>query len=209
MIQRSGNRRLFRQQGRTTSRFFLAAPILNTPGRPNTSKVSLCFGRWLWLRAGGGAVWLGSVRGSGTCCWGRSVTGRFGGWVALSSIGGFGVGRGPGGGTRGPDVGRGSHGVGGSGGIICAMSPTRKPEGPGWTPERQELHALIAHHNDLLAEYYASAIYFLHTPTAPARLSTGQQPQTCNSQTSSTRQGTGGRPSRASGATPSTSLRTT
>jgi len=51
------------------------------------------------------------------------------------------------------------------------MSPTRKPEGPGWTPERQELHVLIAHHNDLLAEYYASAIYFLHTPTAPARLS--------------------------------------
>jgi hypothetical protein len=40
-----------------------------------------------------------------------------------------------------------------------------------WTELRQRLHAQLAERNELLAEYYASAIYFLSTPEAPARMS--------------------------------------
>ena len=41
----------------------------------------------------------------------------------------------------------------------------------GWTEPRRRLHAQLAERNALLAEYYASAIYFLSTPEAPARMS--------------------------------------
>jgi hypothetical protein len=43
--------------------------------------------------------------------------------------------------------------------------------GDGWTESRQRLHAQLAERSDLLAEYYASAIYFLSTPQVPARMS--------------------------------------
>jgi hypothetical protein len=41
----------------------------------------------------------------------------------------------------------------------------------GWTDARRRLHGQLAERNALLAEYYASAIYFLSTPDAPARMS--------------------------------------
>ena len=41
----------------------------------------------------------------------------------------------------------------------------------GWTEARWRLHAQLAQRNGLLADYYASAIYFLSTPGAPARMS--------------------------------------
>jgi hypothetical protein len=41
----------------------------------------------------------------------------------------------------------------------------------GWTEPRRKLHAQLAERNALLAEYYASAIYFLSVPEAPARMS--------------------------------------
>lgn len=43
--------------------------------------------------------------------------------------------------------------------------------GDGWTEPRLRLHAQLAQRSALLAEYYASAIYFLSTPRAPARMS--------------------------------------
>jgi hypothetical protein len=44
-------------------------------------------------------------------------------------------------------------------------------DGNGWTDQRLKLHAQLAERSALLAEYYASAIYFLSTPEAPARMS--------------------------------------
>ena len=41
----------------------------------------------------------------------------------------------------------------------------------GWTEARRRLHAQLAQRDALLADYYASAIYFLSTPGAPARMS--------------------------------------
>ena len=41
----------------------------------------------------------------------------------------------------------------------------------GWTEARRSLHAQLDQRNALLADYYASAIYFLSTPGAPARMS--------------------------------------
>ena len=41
----------------------------------------------------------------------------------------------------------------------------------GWTDPRRRLHDQLAQRNALLADYYASAIYFLSTPEAPARMS--------------------------------------
>lgn len=44
-------------------------------------------------------------------------------------------------------------------------------DGPGWTDQRRKLQALLADRSPLLADYYASAVYFLHRPEAPARRS--------------------------------------
>lgn len=41
----------------------------------------------------------------------------------------------------------------------------------GWTEQRRRLRVQLAERNELLAEYYASAVYFLATPEAPARMS--------------------------------------
>jgi hypothetical protein len=41
----------------------------------------------------------------------------------------------------------------------------------GWTEARRRLHAQLVQRNALLSDYYASAIYFLSTPGAPARMS--------------------------------------
>lgn len=41
----------------------------------------------------------------------------------------------------------------------------------GWTEARRRLHPQLAERNALLADYYASAVYFLSTPGAPARMS--------------------------------------
>jgi len=41
----------------------------------------------------------------------------------------------------------------------------------GWTEPRRTLHAQLAARNELLAEYYASAIYYLSASQAPARMS--------------------------------------
>ena len=41
----------------------------------------------------------------------------------------------------------------------------------GWTDPRRRLHDQLAQRNVLIADYYASAIYFLSTPEAPARMS--------------------------------------
>jgi hypothetical protein len=41
----------------------------------------------------------------------------------------------------------------------------------GWTEARRRLHDQLAQRNALLAEYYASAIYYLSVPEAPARMS--------------------------------------
>jgi len=43
--------------------------------------------------------------------------------------------------------------------------------GDGWTEPRLRLRAQLAERSGLLAEYYASVIYFLSTPGAPARMS--------------------------------------
>ena len=43
--------------------------------------------------------------------------------------------------------------------------------GDGWTEPRLRLHAQLAERSALLAEYYASAIYFLSAPEVPARMS--------------------------------------
>src|SRR5215469_1460046 len=43
--------------------------------------------------------------------------------------------------------------------------------GGAWTEPRRRLHIQLAERNALLAEYYASAIYFLATSDAPARMS--------------------------------------
>lgn len=51
------------------------------------------------------------------------------------------------------------------------MSPVQWPNGAGWTDQRRKLHALLAERIQLLADYYESAVYFLHTPSAPARMS--------------------------------------
>jgi hypothetical protein len=54
---------------------------------------------------------------------------------------------------------------------LCSVSAWPAGSGDGWTESRQKLHAQLAERSDLLAEYYASAIYFLSTPQAPARMS--------------------------------------
>jgi hypothetical protein len=51
------------------------------------------------------------------------------------------------------------------------MSGGSPSDDAGWTEARQRLHAQLTQRNALLAEYYASAIYFLSTPGAPARMS--------------------------------------
>ncbi len=52
-----------------------------------------------------------------------------------------------------------------------AMSSVGQRDGVGWTEQRRSLHALLAERMQLLADYYESALYFLHTPDAPARMS--------------------------------------
>jgi len=51
------------------------------------------------------------------------------------------------------------------------MSAARRLDGVGWTDQRRELHTLLAERAPLLASYYESAVYFLHTPHAPVRMS--------------------------------------
>jgi hypothetical protein len=51
------------------------------------------------------------------------------------------------------------------------MSAATRPDGMGWTEQRQDLYVLIAERAPLLAGYYESAVYFLHTPDAPVRMS--------------------------------------
>ncbi|MEC3974242.1 hypothetical protein [Amycolatopsis sp. H20-H5] len=51
------------------------------------------------------------------------------------------------------------------------MSPVQRLDGAGWTDQRRKLHALLAERIQLLADYYESAVYFLRTPSAPARMS--------------------------------------
>jgi hypothetical protein len=53
----------------------------------------------------------------------------------------------------------------------CFMAAGPVTNGGGWTEPRVKLHAQLAERSALLAEYYASAIYFLSTPEAPARMS--------------------------------------
>jgi hypothetical protein len=54
---------------------------------------------------------------------------------------------------------------------LCFVSAEPVGSGDGWTESRQRLHAQLAERSDLLADYYASAIYFLSTPQVPARMS--------------------------------------
>jgi hypothetical protein len=51
------------------------------------------------------------------------------------------------------------------------MPLAMQPDGAGWTDQRRELHALLVERTQLLADYYQSAVYFLHTPDAPVRMS--------------------------------------
>ena len=53
----------------------------------------------------------------------------------------------------------------------CFVSTGQAGSGDGWTEPRLKLHAQLAERNALLAEYYASAIFFLSAPEAPARMS--------------------------------------
>ncbi|WP_410676911.1 hypothetical protein [Amycolatopsis sp. cmx-4-68] len=51
------------------------------------------------------------------------------------------------------------------------MSSHQPLDGAGWTDQRRKLHTLLADRHPLLADYFASAVYFLTTPDAPARMS--------------------------------------
>lgn len=51
------------------------------------------------------------------------------------------------------------------------MSLVEPSDDAGWTPERHELHSLLTERSEVLASYYASAIYYFHTQAAPARMS--------------------------------------
>jgi hypothetical protein len=55
--------------------------------------------------------------------------------------------------------------------FCCFVSAGPVGSGDGWTESRRRLHAWLAERSWLLAEYYASAIYFLLTQEAPARMS--------------------------------------
>jgi hypothetical protein len=43
--------------------------------------------------------------------------------------------------------------------------------GIGWNDKRRDCAALLFARDPLMAQYYASSVYYLHTPSAPARLS--------------------------------------
>jgi hypothetical protein len=51
------------------------------------------------------------------------------------------------------------------------MPPAASLDDSGWTAEHRELHALLAERSEVLADYYASAVYFLRNPASAARMS--------------------------------------